>query len=294
MIILFNSNLSADIYNSQDITIQYPTEQVKLAKLIVDNLAEDSDKFYRKTGQYPDLKTQIIMAEDNEHYLAIIGKHSPILEFSQACYIPRISTILIKNPYDLKNFNKLRQIVLHEFIHHFVYHQIKNPPLWFNEGMAVYFSNDLSYQREMNFIKNYLMGNSQTLVQMKHRYPENRLEWESFYAKSALAVKYLAKHKPKRFFHFWEALQKNPEFSAAFLSSFFFTPTQFSRFFEQYSKQHFRLELLLASSSLIWAIFPLLFIIGILRRKWRDKKTMKNWQNDEIIHNEIEKEKSEI
>ena len=257
--------------------------------MIVDNLWEDIDTFQRKIGQYPELKIKIIMASDKTEYHEIIGRSSPIIEFSQAVYIPSRATILLQNPRDMKNFSRLREIILHEYIHHFVHAQIKNPPLWFNEGMAVYYSGGLTYRRELNFIKNYLLGNSQSLNQMRRRYPQNRIEWESFYANSALAVKYLATEKAQRFQKFWQNLQTEREFSAAFIRSFYFTPSEFSYFFEQYSQDNFRLGLLLSSSGLIWALLPLIFLLALLRRSIKNRRIRKRWQEYEARQADLEK-----
>jgi hypothetical protein len=277
--------LSAAQYQKHDITIHFPADQEKLARLIVDNLWDDIDTFQRQIGQYPELKIKIIMANDQEQYHNIIGESSPIIEFSQAVYIPSRATILLQNPRDRKNFSQLREIILHEYIHHFVHDQIKNPPLWFNEGMAVYYSGGLSYRREMNFIKNYLLGNSLNLNQMRQSYPENRIEWESFYAKSALAVKYLATEKPQRFQNFWQNLQADRDFSSAFIRSFYFTPREFAYFFEQYSQDNFHLGLLLSGSGLIWALLPLIFLWALLKRSLKNRRIKKRWQEYETRQN---------
>ena len=146
--------------------------------------------------------------------------------------------------------------------------------------MAVYFSNDLSYNRELNFIKNYILGNSLTLEQMKFRYPKNRIEWEAFYAKSALAVKYLFVKKRPEFYNLWDNAFPTKNFDRVFLKSFYFTPKDFSNFFEEYSKTHFRAEILLASTGIIWGILPLIFIIGVIRRKIRNRRMKREWEQE--------------
>ena len=248
-----------------------------------ENLLKDIDIFQRRIGQYPQLPVNITIAKNDKNYQELIGKSSSIIEFSQACYQGKNQTIFIRNPRDLKNNSQLRKIILHEYIHHFVRYYISKPPLWFNEGMAVYFSNDLTYQREINFVKNYLLGNSRKLEHMKSKYPENRIEWESFYAKSALAVKYLYNEKKGGFYDFWENVGKTKNFEIAFINSFFFTPDEFSRNFEQYSKTHFKIELLLASSGIVWGLFPFIFFIALWRRKIRNKKIEAKWAKNEIV-----------
>ncbi len=288
LLFLFANALMAATYSKQNNTIHFQVKHQKFAKLILENLEDDIDEFQRKIGNYPDLPLEIYLTENDEEYRKYCGNEQAILEFSQACYSPKRRAIILRSIDDIKDISKLRQTILHEYIHHFVHSQIKNPPLWFNEGMAVYFSGGLTYRRELNFIKNYLMGNSLSLNQMRKRYPQNRIKWESFYAESALAVKYLSTQKKDNFYKFWEEVEKTGDFSSAFVQSFYFTEREFSGFFEHYAKKHFRLGLLLASSSFLWAIFPFIFLAGVLRRKIHDRKVLRSWKR--LENNRIEKD----
>jgi len=118
---------------------------------------------------------------------------------------------------------------------------------------------------------------------MKYVYPNQMIKWESFYAKSALAIKYIYTKKRAEFYKLWDNSEFEEDFDAAFLKAFYFTTDDFSNFFEEYAKTHFRGEMLLASSTIIWAFFPLIFIIGIIRRKFRNKKIENKWnENDEL------------
>lgn len=197
----------------------------------------------------------------------------------------------MKNPKYLKNVSNIRKLLLHEYIHHFVGSFWKDPPLWFNEGMAVYFSNDMGIERELNFAKNYILGNSRQLEQMKSMYPENMIEWESFYAKSGLAVKYLYTKKRRSFYRLWDKARTTGNFETAFLNSFFMTTRTFSDQFEVYSKTHFKTAILMASTGLIWGVLPLVLVVGVIRKKIKNKKTVESWENNiDIVPEEINSE----
>ncbi len=203
----------------------------------------------------------------------------------------------MKNPKFLKNVSNIRKLLLHEYIHHFVGSFWKNPPLWFNEGMAVYFTNDMGIERELNFAKNYILGNSRQLKQMKNTYPENMIEWESFYAKSGLAVKYLYTKKRGSFYRLWDKARSTGNFETAFLNSFFMTTRTFSDQFEVYSQAHFKTAILMASTGLIWGVLPLILIVGVIRKKIKNKKTVESWENNiDIVPEEIniEEHKEEL
>ncbi len=221
-----------------------------------------------------------MIAADSKVYDGWIQNHSAIMEHSAGFYNRSNRSIFLKNPKYLKNVSNIRKLLLHEYIHHFVGSFWKNPPLWFNEGMAVYFSNNMGIERELNFAKNYVLGNSLPLEQMKKTYPENMIEWESFYAKSGLAVKYLYSKNRKSFYRLWDKAGSTGDFEKAFLNSFFMTTRTFSDQFEDYSKIHFRAEILMASTGLIWGVLPLILIVGVIRKKIKNKKTVESWENN--------------
>ena len=252
---------------------------------------KDIQSFQKKIGSYLDVPVNVVIAPDSKVYDSWTKQQSAIMEHSLGFYNRRNRTIFLKNPKHLKNVSNIRKLLLHEYIHHFVGSFWKVLPLWFNEGMAVYFSNDMRIEREMNFVKNYVLGNSLPLEKMKNKYPENMIEWESFYAKSGLAVKYLYSKKKKSFYRLWDKAESTGDFERAFLNSFFMTTRTFSDQFEDYSKTHFKVSILLASTGLIWGVLPLILIVGVIRKKIKNKKTVESWENNiDIVPEEINSE----
>ncbi len=225
----------------------------------------------------------MVIAANSKVYDGWTKQHSAIMEYSSGFYNRRNKTIFLKNPKYLKNISNIRKLLLHEYIHHFVGSFWRDPPLWFNEGMAVYFSNDMGIERELNFAKNYILGNSLPLGQMKNTYPKNMIEWESFYAKSGLAVKYLYTKKRGSFYRLWDKAGSAGNFERAFLNSFFMTTRTFSDQFEDYSKIHFKTAILMASTGLIWGVLPFILIVGVIRKKIKNKKTVESWENNIVI-----------
>lgn len=265
------------------------------ASIFIIQLDKDIQSFQKSVGYYLDITINIVVAPNSKVYDSWIQKHSAILEHSSGFYNRRNKTIFLKNPKYLKNVSNIRKLLLHEYIHHFVGSFWKDPPLWFNEGMAVFFSGDMGIERELNFAKNYIIGNSLPLEQMKKTYPVNMIEWESFYAKSGLAVKYLYTKKRKSFYRLWDKAGSTGNFDKAFLNSFFMTTRTFSDQFEDYSKTHFKVEILMASTGLIWGVLPLILIIGVIRKKIKNKKTVENWENNiEIVPEEINSEEQKV
>jgi len=294
LLLLFVTTIStfyASVQTFENITLSGKQKDIEIIQKVLWQFDADIRNFQRSVGSYLDSKINIKIAADKEEYNKWTKGNGKVIEFSQAFYNRKTDTIFLRHPSELKSLTALKRILLHEYIHHFVGKFWLNPPLWFNEGMAVYFTGDLSFEREMNFAKNYVLGNSRSLEMMKYHYPRNQIEWESFYAKSGLAVKYLYQKK-QEFYRLWDNSRPNGEFENAFRKSFLMTTRDFSIIFEEYAKTHFRAELLLASTGMIWSILPLILIAGVIRKKIRNKMQLKVWTDEEKLIEVVDVEES--
>lgn len=279
--LLLHMLLGAEELKFDDLQISFALRDQKIAEELGKALRQDIDIFQKKMGHYPQLQTRIVIAQDHQEYQEFVQNSGTIQEFSQAIYRQSNNTIYIRNPRDNLKFGNLRQIILHEYIHSYVFNYFSNAPLWFHEGMAVYFSGDFGENRELGLVRNYLLGNTRPLDQMRYQYPENKLEWESFYSKSALAVRYLYIHKRAAFYSLWQNSLPHRKFNAAFLQSFKYRQDDFSNFFEEYCQTHLKSQVLLALSGMIWLIFPLIFLAGYLRRRRLMKKKLAEMEAEE-------------
>lgn len=268
----------AGVLSNEDLTVVYPSGYDKIAEIVAKGLKRSILDFQTRIGQYPDLPIGIEILSRDEDYLERVKSSQAIIEFSLACYLPREKKILVRDPKDQSNFKQLQKILLHEYIHHFIYHYWPDAPLWFHEGMAVYFTGDLDFDREWSFVRNYILGNTLQLREMRFQYPRNSLEWDSFYAKSGLAVRYLYQKQRSGFLKLWDAAFPERNFNLSFRKSFLMNTNDFSVLFEKYSKDHFTLEILLASSTFIWALLPLLLLLGWIRKQFLNYRIRKEWE----------------
>ena len=285
LLLLFVTTIStfyASVQTFENITLSGKQKDIEIIQKVLMQFDADIRNFQRSVGSYLDSKINIKIAADKEEYNTWTKGSGKVIEFSQAFYNRKTNTIFLRHPSELKSLTALKRILLHEYIHHFVGKFWRNPPLWFNEGMAVYFTGDLGFEREMNFARNYVLGNSRSLEMMKYHYPRNQIEWESFYAKSGLAVKYLYQKK-QEFYRLWDNSIPDGEFENAFRKSFLMTTRDFSIIFEEYARTHFRAELLLASTGMIWSILPLVLIAGVIRKKIKNRKQLKVWKGEEEL-----------
>ena len=70
-------------------------------------------------------------------YESYLGKTAGLLPFSTAgCYVPSYKQLLVLN---LPDRDEMMRVARHEAFHQYLDCIMEHPPLWFNEGLAVYF-----------------------------------------------------------------------------------------------------------------------------------------------------------
>ena len=268
--------------NTPYFTIYHHAKDKEVVELISPQIVQDIENFQKTISSYPDLKARIVISPTRDYYDNLTADFGGIVEFSEAMYMSNSETIYIRNLQNLKNYVKLRQIILHEYIHFFVESRYRDLPLWFNEGMAVYFSGDLTFERELRYARDFLLGNTQTLNEMRIYYPASQIQWESFYAKSGLAIKYLYSNYREGFYQLWSEDNPRSRFSLSFFHAFRMTEFQYSVLLEESLTKRFRIEILLTSSGLIWGVLPLVLLIAWIHKKHRNKKIKEEWSRTEL------------
>lgn len=267
-------------YQLRDLTIRHYPGDEKLVNELGPQILDDIDRFQKTIGFYPDIQAVIIVSPDKQYYASLTSGYSGIIEFSEAFYSSSAGKIYIRNPRDLRDYSRLRKIILHEYIHLFIDSVFSRVPLWFHEGMAVYFSEGISFDRQVLFAKDHVLGNTEPLTEMREGYPESRARWQSFYTKSALALQYLYSNHKDNFFRLWELSEEIESFDSAFLQAFGMTTMMFSNQFEEHLKERFRIEILLSFTGFLWSLLPLILLVAYIRKRIKARRLRSQWEND--------------
>jgi hypothetical protein len=232
-------------------------------------------------GFYPDKQLAVVIAPDKTYYNQIARRIGPIGEESQALFTSAHNIVYIRSPRDASAFQGIDDTILHEYIHYFISMSFYDAPLWFHEGMAVYFSGQYNWEMGYVLAKSYLMGTAIPLREMDH-YPVNRLEWQSFYAKSAMAVRYLSMQNRDQFTRFWQLSERTHSFPTAFYQAFFHTTVAFDREADDAIKRQMVGYMILVVSGLVWAALPIVLILGYFRRRTYPKDEKDDFEEQAI------------
>lgn len=229
------------------------------------------DEIQMQTGVYLDGGPDIYIVADDQGYDQLTQEHDEIVEFSDAFYNSAQRRVWVRPLESLKgNYIK---VLLHEYTHWYLDQLFTGATLWFHEGMACLFANQLSLESYVNFTRDCFFGQRADLFRMGYSYPESPAQWQSYYLSSLFAVNYLMENYPEGWKNFWfitasahKAGQKTP-FVPAFNYSFGTTLYDFNHEYQAYLKQKAWKYLFIGINSLIFALLPFVLFFGYLRRR---------------------------
>ena len=281
------------ISNSRFVSIygshQTPESTLELRQL----LDRGIDEIQMQTGVYLEGGPDIYIVADEKGYKQLTQDHQEIVEFSDAFYSSSQKRVYIR-PLESLSGNYIK-ILIHEYMHWYLDQLFVGATLWFHEGMACLFANQLSLESYVSFTRDCLLHQPPDLFKMGYQYPQNPAQWQSYYIASLFAVSYLKDKQAEGWKLFWALVASNIKedkktpFIPAFNYSFATTLLDFNLQYQAHLKQKAWQYLIIGFNSIIFAILPfLLFFIHLKRRK-----RMKNLPDLALIQDAEEQEPQE-
>ncbi|MBN2829817.1 MAG: hypothetical protein JXR56_05815 [Candidatus Cloacimonetes bacterium] len=297
LLFLFLSTLYAESNFNQikgdSVIIQYKPEQVELARYLTSVMDRQISVFQKKLGVYPDSQVTVTLSPSEEWYRERTEGRKEIVKKAQAYFDSSNKTIIIRDPGSQRGISGLRTVFMHEYIHYFIDSYIAGAPLWFHEGMAVYFSGGYGINHEILFAWGYLFGRRPALMEMVSGYPDSQNSWEMFYAVSALAVKTMYKEYKPEFYRFWytaETVKQQTggkvQFGQLFRKNFFMTVSQFDTYFGTQQKRVFIGQSSALTATFIGPLMAIILVLAFIRKKRDNRRLSKQWTEEEELADE--------
>ncbi|MCK9328651.1 MAG: hypothetical protein PHY08_05230 [Candidatus Cloacimonetes bacterium] len=287
--ILISTNLYADNEYEKFIRIRiYHEKDEKFNTYIKTNLAKSIVNFQMKLRTFPDIETIINIAPDEQTFSDWLNSNKIIFKNTQAFCNLNKNEIFIKNPKEIGNNKKMISILLHEYIHLFISYHWKDAPLWFHEGLAVYFTEGLSFNHVFNFMSNYAFHQSYLLKKYAYEYPNNQANIAPYYFQASFIVKKIYNESPVKLYKLFEYSDFNNTFNKSFYNAFSKSQEEYLTEFEKKIVSFFYFNLYFGFLSTLWILLPIILIIARIRKQYHNKKILEEWEL-ETLKNEIEK-----
>ncbi|MBP9036754.1 MAG: hypothetical protein KBG38_03055 [Candidatus Cloacimonas sp.] len=235
------------------------------------SLDDNIDSFQMNIGVYLDLLAPVYLIENNTSYQTLSLGKAKIVEFSDAFYSGSEQRIYVRPLASIQENH--RKVLMHEYIHWYLEQIFEQAPLWFHEGMATHYAQQVGFEQFIYYLEQSFLGKKSDLFRLSYSYPEKKEDWSLFYLSSAMAVRYMSEKKPKEWQDFWELAasykrkKTKASFTDCFVRAYRTTLYDFHKEYSQYTKRLSYQYLFWSFNALLAILLPIILFIA-----WRIRK----------------------
>ena len=229
-------------------------------------------------------KIKIFFPESEDDYAKLTGGRLP--EWSGAVAISENRIIIIK-PQKFVDNSKFLITIKHELIHIIIadkYYE-NNLPLWLNEGLATYLSNNYMEENDGLIISNAIAANKiLELDELNQLMQFNTASANLAYLEAKIAVEYLIKQIGiSQLPNFLNDLNNSNNSNLIFKKYLGYDLLDFEFYWYNYLKDKYRGMLVLNLDNMIWYVLILIVVIAFIVIKIRNYRKKQSWKMDELL-----------
>ena len=232
-------------------------------------LAED---FYAEmpqlTTRIPPGTIDIWVCDTQKEFQASV--HAPIQDWAVGCAFPLSRRIVIQNPTHIALAKlQLTQVLRHE-IAHVLFGQctrkaVKEIPLWFVEGIAIYFADEWVPGRHETLLKHIFSKSILPLQALTRSFPRSQAGADLAYAQSQDALRWLVEVKGREvLFALIEKLHAGSKFDTAFEAVVGWDLATFDIRWRESLSERYKWASLFSNSYFLWGGLGGLALLGYL------------------------------
>ena len=196
--------------------------------------------------------------------------HAPIQDWAVGCAFPLSRRIVIQNPKHIALAKlQLTQVLRHE-IAHVLFGQctrkaVKEIPLWFIEGIAIYFADEWVPSRHETLLKHIFSKSILPLQALTRRFPRSQAGADLAYAESQDALRWLVEIKGRNvLFALISELHAGNNFNTAFEAVVGWDLATFDVLWRESLAERYRWASLFSNSYFFWGGLGGLALLGYL------------------------------
>ena len=213
--------------------------------------------------------------------------HAPIQDWAVGCAFPLSRRIVIQNPKHIALAKlQLAQVLRHE-IAHVLFGQctrkaVKEIPLWFIEGIAIYFADEWVPSRHETLLKHIFSKSILPLRELTRRFPRSQVGADLAYAESQDAVRWLVEVKGRdALFALISELHAGDSFNTAFEAVVGWDLATFDVLWRASLAERYRWASLFSNSYFLWGGLGGLALLGYLVLRHRRQRHLNKLSQQE-------------
>ena len=256
------------------------------------SILQSAEDFYAElpelTNRMPAGMIDIWVCDTQKDFQASV--HAPIQDWAVGCAFPLSRRIVIQNPKHIALAKlQLTQVLRHE-IAHVLFGQctrkaVKEIPLWFVEGIAIYLSEEWVPSRHETLLKHIFSKSILPLQELTRGFPSSQVGADLAYAQSQDALRWLVELKGRdRLFAIITELQAGNNFETAFETVIGWDLATYDTLWRESLSERYRWASLFSNVYFLWGGLGGLALIGYLVcRNRRQRHLNKLAQQEETV-----------
>ena len=264
---IFLASAAWESVESQHFRVYYREGTVDPVSIL--QIAED---FYAElpqlTSRMPAGMIDIWVCDTQKEFQTSV--HAPIQDWAVGCAFPLSRRIVILNPKHIALAKlQLVQVLRHE-IAHVLFGQctrktVREIPLWFIEGIAIYFAEEWVPSRHETLLKHIFSRSILPLQELERSFPRTQAGADLAYAESQDTVRWLVEVKGRDvLFSLIAELHAGSNFSTAFETVVGWDLATFDILWRESLTKRYQWASLFSNSYVLWGGFGGLALIGYL------------------------------
>jgi hypothetical protein len=196
--------------------------------------------------------------------------HAPIQDWAVGCAFPLSRRIVIQNPKHIALAKlQLVQVLRHE-IAHVLFGQctrkaVKEIPLWFVEGIAIYFADEWVPSRHGTLLKHIFSKSILPLQELTRSFPRSQTGADLAYAESQDAIRWLVEVKGRdALFDLISELHAGSNFNTAFQDIVGWDLATYDTFWRESLIERYQWASLFSNAYVMWGGLGGLALLGYL------------------------------
>ena len=264
----------------------------------IQEIAED---FYPKVtsdlGHSVKRKITIWFCESQKEFSRAVN--APIQDWAAGCAYPLQLRVVIRDPASMEDKRlNLSRLVKHEIAHvilgNYLDQNLKNVPMWFNEGVVMYEADEWSYGHYWTMLIGTLSDSLIPLSDLSEEFPRIEAQAQKAYAQSCSVVSFMVRrYGVESLKECIRLLSTGREFDEALASATGTETFWLENKWLKELKRHYRWFSLISSWVVFWGVVILILSIAFVRRKVKNRRIIKQWEEEEELWQVLDEEAEE-
>ncbi|MEW5806459.1 MAG: peptidase MA family metallohydrolase [Acidobacteriota bacterium] len=228
--------------------------------------------------------TLLVLSESEESRKSVPIGYEPDWAAGKAYPSERLMAIIVERLGFYPDMDAV-SVFAHELSHIYLYHSMKESgifvPRWFDEGVAMLQARRWGMRDHYELVSSLITGTYIPLDALRGSFPEDRYEAKKAYVESFSFLSYLSENYGEYSISLLIAeMQKGNDFDSAFAAIIGADLRGVERRWISRTTLWYRWIPIATSSITLWIGITLLFLLGYLRKKRRNRETLKSWEED--------------